>query len=256
MHTASALMECQNKGGFGSLSDLRGVVGLPSRREATDVSASAHEVFRNVRAVLDDILKRAIAKRTGADFEALRDEVFHDYLSTTVSLSSLMKVMVPAKTLDRLVWETFTELEGDLREQGARRFGVAARDQAIFIVFTLRKINSLVEKVNQTKPREDCLAEDKKIAHAFAFHLTWTQFHLCCMIAAIRFDEIIWPEVLEQIIEGLRSAVNAYGLLREGFGLREQPATIDLKPYDWDEEDTELLASSMSDMESDAIDGY
>ena len=69
----------------------------------------------------------------------------------------------------------------------------------------------------------------------------------------MHFDKAINPEVLTEICEGLRTAVNAYGLIRQGVDLRltrEEPV---IAPYAWDEEDQELLASSMSDMEAEDL---
>lgn len=247
-----SVLEMGHKGLLGGLGDLRAFVGLPSKRSASQLSASAEEVLKAATTILDGLLLRAIDQRTGPEFIATRSEVFGDYLKTTAALSSLVRMILKPGTIDRLVGESFCELEADLRDQGVIRFGTGAKDQAVFTVWTLRKISRLISKIATAGdvPKAKKIA-DSKIAGEFSFFTAWTQFHLDCLVASIRFDKAINPEVLDAITDGLRGAVNAYGLVRQGVELRvpiDEPA---LAPIQWDDEDQELLDASMSDMESE-----
>jgi hypothetical protein len=69
------------------------------------------------------------------------------------------------------------------------------------------------------------------------------------MLASMRFKKPIHPAVLDELCDGLRAVVNAYGLVRQGINLR-WPSGDDcaLTPYEWDEEDQGLLDSSMADL--------
>jgi hypothetical protein len=251
MNTATLALERNISGG---LSDLLTFVGVPSKKSARELSVSAGELFQGIKRVLDNLLLRAIESRTAAEFEATRDAVFPDYYKTVAALSNLARVIVPAQVLDRLAVESFSELEADLREQGLARFGAVARDQAVFTVWTLRKTNRLISMIAAAGPvPEDQRTADKKFAVEFSLNSRYSQFHLDCLIASMHFDKAINPEVLTEICEGLRTAVNAYGLIRQGVDLRltrEEPV---IAPYAWDEEDQELLASSMSDMEAEDL---
>ncbi|MFZ0803546.1 MAG: hypothetical protein WBQ09_13325 [Terriglobales bacterium] len=250
----AVLQQAQQKPLCG-LGDLRALIGLPSKRSDSQLSVSVQELFKTTANVLDTLLIKAIEQRTAAEFEATRTSVFGDYWKTTTALSGLLQVILQPRTVDRLIWESFSELESEFKEQGLVRFGVAAKDQAVFTVWTLRKISRLLAKINASgdvaKAKK---AADAKLASEFSFCATWTQFHMDCLLASIRFDKAITPEVLDEISEGLRAAVNAYGLVRQGAELRSPVDEPTLAPIAWDEEDQELLNSSMLEMESEVMD--
>ncbi|MGH9666813.1 MAG: hypothetical protein ACRD9L_20510, partial [Bryobacteraceae bacterium] len=237
-----------------SLGELLTVVGLPSKRSTRQLSGATEELFKNITNIVDEMLLRVIEKRTKAEFVATRREVFGDYARAVRALSDLARIVVPERTLDRLLGESFCELEDDLRNEGLLRFGAAAKDQAVFTVWTLRKMSGLIAKIaNSGDVPEHLREQDRKLASDFSFYAIATQFHLDCMGAAIRFNKPLHPEVLPNVIDGLRSAVNAYGLIRQGVNLRiPRPEEPTITPYVWDEEDQELLDSSMHAIESEA----
>lgn len=234
------------------LGELLAFVGLPSNRSARELSGKAEDLFKGITGLLDDLLKNAIDKRTGPDFTAARGEDFAKYFSIVRALSSLVHVIVPKPVIEQLIGESFSELEAELREQGLARFGTAARDQAVFTVWTLRKISRLISKIAKSDPlSEEAKATDREFGNEFSFYAIWAQFHLDCLVASIRYDRMIRPEVLMEICDGLRAAVNAYGLIRQAVELRttnaEEPSAA---PYVWDDEDQILLDSSMREMET------
>jgi hypothetical protein len=94
----------------------------------------------------------------------------------------------------------------------------------------------------------DLKRQDENLAQAFNFYAAWTQFHLDCMLTAIRLQKTIQLDVLPEIIDGLRAAVNAYGYSRQGLDLRSPQEEPEIHGVEWDEEDQELLDSSMRDM--------
>ncbi len=241
-------MKNRAEGGLGGLPTF---VGLPSKKSARVLSEDTAEIFKGIFSVLNNLLLQAIDAQTSDEFVALRSQVFDDIRKTQKAFTNLAKVIVPKPTLDRLVWESFAEMEAELSEHGLQKFGEVARDQAIFTVWTLRKINRLLAKIVQgEKLPQELVARDKEIAREFSFYVFWAQFHLECLFAAMRCNKPVRPEVLDVICDGMRGIVNAYGLLRQGLDLR-WPTKDDesLSPYEWDEEDQELLDSSMADME-------
>jgi AcrR family transcriptional regulator len=240
--------------GIGGLGELLTFVGLPSKRSARDLSASSDEMLKGITDVLDQILLGAIEKRTSAEFAAARQAAFADYFRLITAMSSLVRVIVPVRSLEKLVRESLCELEADFRDQGLTKFGTDARDQAMFTVWALRKISRLISLIHDAGPvPENLRTDDAKLAIEFSFYAAWTQFHLDCLLASIRFEKPIHPDVLTDIREGLRAAVNAYGLIRQGVDLRARPEDPIMTPYVWDEEDQALLDSSMSDMEREAL---
>lgn len=238
------------------LDSLLGFVGLPSRRSVRqDLSIKVDEVFRGITALLDGFLVRAVAARTKDEFIVTRDELFGDYARLLMQLTKLVNIVVPRKTIDVLSGESFCELEAEVREHGLERFGTAARDQAMFTIWTLRRTSTLVSKIAEIGPTsKDLRQQDAELALEFSFCSAWTEFHLDCLMAAIRFDKAIQPDVLEEIQDGLRAAVNAYGMARKGVVLRDtHQESLSLEGPVWDDEDQELLDASMYDMDAELL---
>lgn len=227
------------------LDDLLALVGLPSQRRS--VGKIDAQVALNF---VDDLLLRAISTDTRAEFVAARDAVFGQYARTITLLARLIKAVVPAASIQSLLSDSFCELEAEFREHGLERFGAAGRDQAVFTVWSLRRTSGLIAKIASSGKVSDELSErDRKLAASFGFFATWTQFNLDCLLASIRHDKTIQLDVLPEIIDGLRAAVNAYGYAREGLELRLPQHDPEIAPYQWDDEDQALLESSMRDFE-------
>jgi hypothetical protein len=233
------------------LDKLLALMGLPSKRSADRLTETAGaEVFESIKKLLDDLLRQALEARTSQEFTSIRQQVLGDYVRSVRALVDLMRMMVPKRVIERLVWESFSELEAQFREHGIDRFGAPVKDQAIFTIWSLGKTSDLILRIVNAGSVPDSMREaDAKLASEFAFCTVWTQFHLDCLTAAIRFDKSIQLEVLDQIQDGLRAAVNAYGLARRGLDLRIPPTEPQLNRPEWDDEDQALLASSMHDME-------
>src|SRR5947199_339130 len=114
-----------------------------SERPERQLSGSAVELMRNISSVLEDLVLCAIENRTAVDFKASRDNAFPKYVEAVSALVSLIRIVVPPHVIERLNREFFCELEADLRDRGLTAFGPALRDQAVFTVWTLRKISDL-----------------------------------------------------------------------------------------------------------------
>lgn len=242
------VLEIEKNRVSGGLVDQLTFVGLPTKSSARELSGSNEELFKGIVSILNSLLLKAIDAQTSEEFVAARSAVFGDIWKTMRAMSNLARVVIPARTLERLSWEAFAELEADLMEQGLKRFGELAKDQAIFTVWAFRRISRLQAKIIDfgAVPRK-MVSKDKELAKEFSFYAAWAQFHLECLAVSMRFNKTIHPEVLETICEGLRAAVNAYGLIRQGLDLRVPPQDDPtLAPYEWTVEDQELLDSSMS----------
>lgn len=230
------------------LGELPAFVTLPSK-SSHELSVDAQGVFNKIAEVRTNLILTTIEAQTRDEFTGLRARVFDDVVRTNKAMGSLARVMVPAPTLDRITWQAFAELEAELTEYGTRKFGEEAKEQAIFTVWTLRKMNRLLSKIIESKPLEgDTTEKDRGIAKEFSFYLLWAYFHLECLVAAMRFGKPIQIDVLGEICDGMRGAVNAYGFLRQGLDLRFPPAPEPEEDIVWTEEDADLLASSMDDM--------
>lgn len=233
------------------LSDLLALVGLPSLRLSSsgELSASVEGARKGIASLIDDLLVRSVAAQNKKEFIATREELFGEYAGLITCMARLVRLAVPEIVIERVTQETFCQLESEFRENGIACFGEAAKDQAIFTVWTLRRTSSLISKIGAAPPIGDAIkAQDKDLAEAFNYYTAWAQFHLDCMLAAMRFGKTIQLDVLPEIIDGLRAAVNAYGYSRQGLDLRFPRQEPEIEAFEWDEEDQELLDSSMRDM--------
>lgn len=226
----------------------------PSKTSIKKLPGAAEEVFQGIGKVLDNLMRRAITAKTAEDFDNIRRDVFGSYYRTMSAISNLSREMIPKNMMESLVADSLSELENTFKEEGLARFGVLARDQAVFTVWTLGKISRLAHQMAGMPLHDSKAGEDRRIAQEFAFFIGWSNFHLDCLRASISHDRIVNPEVLIEICDGLRAVVNAYGLVRQGLDLRSANAELEL-PFDdsWDEEDQELLDASMRDMAMEEI---
>ncbi len=236
------------------LDGLLALVGLPSKRTKGELSGHVLEVFSGVTALIDTLLLRAIDARTAEEFRTKREAIFGDYARAVISLSGLIRMVVPEPVIEKLLTESFCEMEAEFKEQGLVRFGAPAKEQAIFTIFTLRRTSSLIAKIIAAGPVSQALRQqDLEIASEFSAATAWAQFHLDCLVCAIRFDKKIQIDILAAIQDGLRAAANAYGLARRGLVLRAPSPELAPSKTEWDDEDQELLNSSMRDMETETI---
>lgn len=248
----AAVMALEQDQKVRGLRGLLAFVGMPSKTTPKDISGSASEILTGIKDIVEGLLLQAIENKTMAEFKATRDEVFSKYFVSVMALSSMAKVVLPPAVIQRLTWESFSEIEADLRDQGLARFGQTARDQAMFTVWTFRKINALATHITAAPTLSGERQElDRKLVRQFSLYSAWSQFHLDCLIVSIRFDKAINPDILDEITDGLRAGVNAYGLIREAVNIREQAEEPLLESYAWDEEDQELVDSSMREIEAD-----
>jgi len=213
-----------------------------SERSAKQLSGSADELMRNIFSVLEDLVLSAVEKRTAADFSTARNIAFPKYLEGVIALTSLIRIVVPQHVIERLNREFFCELEADLREKGLIAFGPALRDQAVFTVWTLRKISDLITQIagaakTDVKPSQ----EVADLMRQLLLHAVWTRFHVNCLVTSIQRQATLYPGVLDLVIDGLRSAVNAYGLTRRLADMLVPLPEATLEPVDWDDEEQQLL---------------
>ena len=230
------------------LEDLQTLVGLP--KDTTEVAPRVSELAEKLTAVINDMVISTIVAQTAEEFKDRRQRVLPDYCRALRVQSNMLNILIPDRLIfERLIGEALSELVRDLEEHGVQRFGTVLRDQAVFTLWTLRKTLELTWKITAAGPVSDQnVAKDRDIAGRFVMAAVWAQFHLHCLVVAIRSDKAIYPELLPEITDGLRAAVNAYALIREAVDLRVTQEEPVLQPYEWDEEDQELLDSSMKDL--------
>jgi hypothetical protein len=221
-----------------------------SKKSARELSVPVGEVFRGFAGVLDQLLMNVIEKRTATEFNAVFADAFPKYVVMTLSLSQFAHVVVPPDVVERLTRESICELEADFREKGLLAFGAAVRDQAMFTLWTIRKINDLGMRISATKLDESKQEEDRKYCREFNLAALRAHFSLDCLNMALHFNQPIYPEIMQELTDGLRAMVNAYAWVRRGLALRIPAVEPTPEPSISDAEDEELLRASMQDMAS------
>lgn len=230
--------------------ELLELVGLPSESEhaAKQLSGSANELVRTVTSIIDSMVLRTMDERTSESFSKTRAEVFPQYFAAMAALGALLKVVVPKKDIAWMAAQSLSELEADFRDNGAAAFGLELRDRGVFTVYALRKISDLGEDLEESPIRSDKSKESSDKVRNFAVSALWARFHIDCLIKSMQSNKPIFPEVVGDITDGLRSAVNAYGWLRQEVEERTGISEPELPPVKWEAEDDMLLADSMRDV--------
>jgi hypothetical protein len=227
-------------------------VGFPSKRSAKQLSGSAEELVRNIATVIDQLMVSTIEKRTAVEFTAVWNEVFPNYARIMCALGALSRALIPPLVLEQVTADSLCEMEADFRDHALVSFGSAIRDQALFTVWTLRKIYDLARQLSNAELTEDDKSKDKDFARLFIYHGLRMRFHLDCLLTSIKHQHPIYPEILASISDGLRSGVDAYAWIRQAVNLRTKTEDPALPFIELDEEDREFVDASARDMASES----
>jgi len=236
---------------------LEGVLSfLVSRAKgsARALTPSAFDVFKGCADAVNQMLRSVIEARSAAEFERIFDASFSRYVAVNLAMAHFAKAVVPKHVLERLTRESICEMEADFRDKGLAALGSAGRDQALFTVWTLRKINELVTQIMAAGLDESRKEADAEFCVNFNVSVFHAQFGLDCLNMALQSGQAIYPEVMERLIDCLRGMVNAYAWARRGVEgrLPTTEAPVTLSPPD--EEDRALMDFSLTEA-GDALSG-
>jgi hypothetical protein len=217
-------------------------------------------LIRGLVSALDTYLLAAISARSGAEFSRERKKVWPKYVRSLRALLDTFNNLVPEHVMEDLSRQAMTGLDNDIQKKGESVFGTTLKNQALFTLWTIGKIRVLGrEIIIGGQVSEDKRQRDRELAHEYHLDSLWSQFHLDCLVAAIKFDRPVCEEIRTEVCDGLRAAVNAYAIMKDAVALRapspsgiENPTPANLP---WDDEDEGLLASSMRDINADTAEG-
>ncbi|HEY2389863.1 MAG TPA: hypothetical protein VGK22_01705 [Candidatus Angelobacter sp.] len=212
-----------------------------SKSSARTLAPSVSDVFKGCADEVTRILRTAIEARSKAEYRHEFDRLFPKYVALTLAMSHFAGAVVPKDDLERLTRESICEMEADFRDKGLNAFGSSVRDQAIFTVWTLRKISDVVGQIVAAKLDVKNIKEDKENCAQFNLNALLAQFSLDCLNVALDREHPVYPEVLEEFVEGLRSMVDAYAHARRGLELRTAVKDVALHAVSMDDEDREWL---------------
>jgi hypothetical protein len=245
---ASACLAMPKDLGAINVSDMLALPSLPSEQSAKRLSVSADELIRNIASVADELVGRVIEKRTAVEFIAARNEVFLKYFNAVRSFSDLARIVVPKDVLETMTEVSLGHMEAEFRAHGLTAFGADVRDQAIFTLATMRTTNDICQRIDSIQLAPELAESDVELRTSHAFNAVGARFHLDCLMKAMYLRKQIYPDVLNLVMDGLRSAVNAYGWAVRGLDLRVPRPEVQLPPVVWDDEDEALLAEATNDV--------
>lgn len=208
-------------------------------------------LIQDLLAVLDRQLIAAVEARSVSEFKTVRENVMPRYVRSLRALHDTVINLVSDELLECLADGVIKELAEDLEKQRESRFGEKLTDQAVFTLWTIRKIRALVHEIAKAgMVPEDKKLTDNKLRHEYRIVSLWAQFHLDVLFTSMKFDRPICEEIKGTICDGLRAAVNAFVIMRDALSLRRSQLELNACAITlpWDEEDEQLLASSMRDM--------
>jgi hypothetical protein len=216
---------------------------------------SEERLVRELVSVLDKQLLEVLSARSLAEFTETREKVFPKYIRAVRALSGTVGNLVSKKVGESAIRGAIVSLDADLRRQEPR-FGELLVEQAIFTVWTIGRMRTLAREIGAAgSPPREKRETDMALFSECSANAYWSWFHLDMMVAAMKFGRPLLPDLQETICEGLRATVNAYAIMKEALLLRapriEEPPVSD---FLWDEEDEQLLASSMRDLNGDLSD--
>jgi hypothetical protein len=217
-------------------------------KSARELSGTANEVLSGMMFAIEQMLMNTLQKRTSEEFDVAYNEYFPKYAAVMLALSRFADAIIPTDVVQRLTWESYCEREADFRDAGAAAFGAEIRSQALFTVWTMRKINELITQMRSVKRSESAMTEEEReCCQQYVVNALRANFSLDCLSLALRDKSSIFPEVQNELTDGLRAVVNAYAWVRRGAALHFPDQEQPVAPIEWDNEDEQFLTSSMAD---------
>lgn len=240
--------EVANRFEIGNLSAL----DATSPGETSVIKRTDENVLRLLTQALDRQLLEVISCRTIQEFESTRHKTWEKYVWGRRALSDTISMLVPEKLRASMRTALAEKTADDLSRYRDSLFGEPLAQQAEFTTWLSDKIGYLAHEMAKAPPLEEKdKPADLKLNADFNLYTTWGQFHYDCLLESMKFERPIHVAIQDSIRDGLRAWVNAASIIEEALLLRVKPEEIpEAKDAPWDEEDQELLDSSMRDLDA------
>jgi hypothetical protein len=219
--------------------------------ETNIVSRSSETLIRQLIDIVDKQLLQALCCRTVGEFVEVRQKLWKDYIRASRALTDMIQILVPDGGTDLLFASTEERIAEDLERYKNILFGERIAEQADFSMWIFHRMRAFAYQVGKAgQPKDSDL--DLKLNCDFRLFSMWGRFHYDCVLAAMKFERPIPDELQESIVEGMRAWVNASSLVEQALELRSSPVDEPGVKLPWDEEDQELLDSSMRDLDAES----
>jgi hypothetical protein len=226
-----------------------------SKRSARELPLPLEEVFRGASTAFEQMVTTVIEARSAQEYDAVVSQVFSNYAMLSIALSQIVEVIVPKDSFERMTRESICELEADFRDKALEMFGSTVKGQAIFTIWTIRKIHDILPRLRSGKVLDESKREeDKDFSKQFTVSSLTAYFALDCLNTAMSMNRPIYPEVMDRLVDGLRWMVNAYTWARRGLALRTPQVEEPMENMSLEPEEHAFLAAaqrSLPDIDAD-----
>lgn len=216
-------------------------VGFEKEPTSERLQVSISEIAQRIFHELNEISLQAIRSPNGREFQVLREKIFPSYQNFLMALNNVVLAKLEVDS-SFLIEASFDKLKEDFTSKGPSYFGNEACGEVLFSISTLRSANRWIPHLNSARPNDKHRERDAELAREFFSAATWSEFHLSCLELALRRNEPVNQEVFQELLEGLRLSVMAYGYVREALDLRNTLSSryAEQLKSSWDDEDQAL----------------
>jgi len=217
------------------------------------IRRSDESLIRQLTEALDRQLLGILNCRSVEECEHSRQTVWINYVRARRALADTISRLIPEQVLELVRAATTERIAADLESARNVLFGDAIADQVEFSMWVVDRMQSLGHMISVAGEPSDKDA-DRKLSSDFHLYALWGQLHYDCVLAAIKFQRPIPEGIQYSIRDGLRAWVNASAIMEEALALRTQQGAEGCSEAElpWDEEDQELLDSSMKDLDAES----
>lgn len=216
------------------------------------IRRSDESLIRQLTETLDRQLLKVLNCCSVPECDAARSSVWVSYARARRALSDTFNLVVPANVIDFVRASMIERVASDLQRARNVLFGDLVADQVEFTIWIGTRMQALAHEIDAAGESRDRDAE-LKLSSEFDLYAMWGQFHYDCVMAAMKFDRPIPEGIQDALCGGMRAWVNASAIMEEALALRvpsvEEASEVVLP---WDEEDQELLDSSMRDLDAES----
>ena len=221
--------------------------------ETRVIKRKDEDLLRQITETLDKQLLAALACRTPKEFAKARGQLWEMYFRARRTLGDTIKLVIPKNVIEIIRFATTQRIAEDLARSRDVLFREDVAAQFEFTDWLVNKIQCVAHEISKAGNPSD-RAADSQLHEDFSLYTSWGQFHYDCVLASMKFDRPSPEQIQGSIRDGLRAWVNACSITEEALALRaengsERPQEVFDLP--WDEEDQELLDSSMRDLDAE-----
>jgi len=248
-----ALLEMPTRMGQPFEASSLGALDATASGETRVIKRTDESLLRQMTENLDKKLLSVLACRTSEEFGKARRDVWERYFRARRALGDTINLVIPKRFIESVRCATLQRITEDLERSRTVLFGDEIAQQFEFTMWTVNRIQAIAREIEKAGEPSDRNA-DSRLHEDYCLYTAWGQFHFDCVLASMKFEQPIPDGIQFQIRDGLRAWVNAAAIVEEALSLRVPDGIggeVQFSDQPWDEEDEELLASSMKDLDAE-----